>query len=93
MTIDIAQNAALKAARENYIVGLADVNMKFITEATAAKMETETMLEQIISNLVSLATYYAVTCMHREDFVTGCGEEYDDSLKALETMKRGVSDV
>lgn len=88
MTIDIAQSAALKAARDNYITGLADVNMKFINEATAADMKTEKMLEEIISNLVSLATYYAVTCMHREDFVSGCAEEFDDSLKTLEMIER-----
>jgi hypothetical protein len=93
MTIDIAKNAAQKAARENYITGLAEVNMKFISEATAAEITTEKMLEEVISNLVSLATYYAVTCMHREDFVSGCGEEFDDSLKTLELMERGKSNA
>lgn len=93
MTIDIVQSAALKAARNNFISGLADINVKFIDEATAAEMQTEKMLEEIISNLVSLATYYAVTCMEREDFVTGCGEEFDDSMKTLELIKKRSADA
>ena len=93
MPINIKLHAAQKAAREAYINGLADVNMKFISEATAAEMPMSTMVEEIISNLVRLSTYYAVSCIDRDDYLDGCSKEYDLTVETFELMDRGIADV